>query len=482
MLAKLKGAGWVAALVVVALSAAVQAQAPPAAVRAEVTAVGAAPDADISLPSGNPVLSLRRAVEIALERNPLRKAALADEKIAAAEVRSARSALLPHFAFNETATRGNDPVYAFGTRLRQGRFAQGDFALNRLNYPQPIGNFSTRFTGQWNLFDSFASWANVRRAETLRNAAAQQLTRTDQETVFRVISAYYALLLAHKQMEVAAGTTRTADAILKSTKARYNSGLVVESDYLASQVNSAARQQELIRATNHVALARAQLTNALGVTTDATYEPAATLTQRTLPQAALEEAEKQALENRPDLKQIHLQESAQKQGVHAAQMAFGPRLNAFASWGFENPTLFAGGGGNNWVSGIELQLDIFSGGAKTAQLAREKAMQEKMAALREAAVNSVRLDVRRAWYDADAARKQVAVAHASITQSQETLRISHNRYGAGLTTITDLLRAEDAARRSQTDYWQAVYDYEVAHANLQLATGTLNANSPAVSQ
>jgi outer membrane protein TolC len=163
-------------------------------------------------------------------------------------------------------------------------------------------------------------------------------------------------------------------------------------------------------------------------------------------------------------------------------MAFGPRLTAFASWGLENPTLFAGGGGNNWMGGLELQVDLFSGGAKSAHLAREKAMQEKLAALREAAVNAVRLDVRRAWYEANAARKQVEVARSSISQSQETLRISHNRYGAGLTTITDLLRAEDAARRSQTDYWQAVYDVETAHASLQLAMGTLNAQSSAVPQ
>ena len=134
------------------------------------------------------------------------------------------------------------------------------------------------------------------------------------------------------------------------------------------------------------------------------------------------------------------------------------------------------------MGGIELQFDLFTGGAKSAHFAREKAMQEKMAALREAAANAVRLDVRRAWYVADTARQQVEVARASITQSEETLRISHNRYGAGLTTITDLLRAEDAARRSQTDYWQAVYDYETAHANLQLATGTLNAQSSAVPQ
>jgi hypothetical protein len=32
----------------------------------------------------------------------------------------------------------------------------------------------------------------------------------------------------------------------------------------------------------------------------------------------------------------------------------------------DNPTFLAGGGGNNWLGGIELQIDLFQGGAKRA--------------------------------------------------------------------------------------------------------------------
>jgi len=49
-----------------------------------------------------------------------------------------------------------------------------------------------------------------------------------------------------------------------------------------------------------------------------------------------------------------------------------------------------------------------------------------------------------------------------------------------MTTITDLLRAEDAARSALTNYWQAVYQYLVGYASLELATGSLNSQSPVV--
>ena len=172
-------------------------------------------------------LTLQQAVNIALEKNPQRKAALADTKAASADVKEARSFLLPHVTFSETATRGDDPVYVFGSKLRQQRFTTADFALNILNTPAPFGNFATRFGGTWNLFDSFASWRAVNRAERVKDAAGHQLERTDQEIVFRVVDSYYGVLLARKQLEVAeqsdengAGHSRSQQGSLRKRRRR----------------------------------------------------------------------------------------------------------------------------------------------------------------------------------------------------------------------------------------------------------------------
>src|ERR1019366_3302326 len=283
-------------------------------------------------------LTLQQAVSISLEKNPERKAAFADTKAASADVKEARSFLLPHVTFSETATRGNDPVYVFGSELRQQRFTTAEFALNVLNTPTPFGNFATRFGGTWNLFDSFGSWRGVNRAERVKDAAGHQLERTDQELIFLVVDSYYGVLLARKQLEVAEQSMKTAQAILDRSKDRLDSGVVVESDYLSAQVRLATRKPELIRAQNNLALARAQLSTAMGVSTETEFDPTDTLAERSLPTTSLEEAEKQAVEMRPDLKQVRSQEAAQQQSVSIAKSAFGPRVNAFAGWEADNPT------------------------------------------------------------------------------------------------------------------------------------------------
>jgi len=425
-------------------------------------------------------LTLQQAVNVALEKNPQRKAAIADTKAASAEVREARSFLLPHLSFSETATRGDDPVYVFSSKLRQQRFTAADFALNKLNTPQPFGDFTTRFGGSWNLFDSFATWHGVSRAKHLNEAVKHQLDRTNQEIVFRVVTSYYDVLLAAKQLEVADQSAKTAQSIMDSSQARFESGLAVESDLLTAKVRRAARQQEVIRARNTLEVARAQLNTAMGIPIESPHRFTEGLAEYLLPIPALQDVENQALTNRPDLKRIASEEAAQRQSVSMAKSSFGPRVNAFAGWEMDNPRFIAGGGGNHWMGGIEVQFDIFQGGAKRAALSRQRALEEKLVAMKQGASDAVRFEVRRAYYDVDASRQQIEVARAAIAQAQESLRINQDRYNGGLTTITDLLGAEDAARRSQTDYWEAIYHFRTSYANLELASGNLNPQSPVV--
>jgi outer membrane protein TolC len=425
-------------------------------------------------------LTLRDAVNIGLEKNPVRKAAVADTLAASADTQTARSFLLPHVTFSETATRGNDPVYVFGSRLRQQRFTEADFALNRLNSPLPFGNFSTHLGGTWNLFDSFASWHGLTRARLMDEAIKHQLDRTEQEIVFHLIESYDAVLLAAKELDVAEHAAKTAQAIVDRSQVRFDSGLVVESDLLTAKVRLASRHQEAIRTRNNLALALAQLNTAMGVPMESLFVLTQTLSEPQLPALSLPDLESRALSSRPDLKRIAAEQNAQRQNVAIAKSAFGPQLNAFAGWELDNPTFLAGGGGNNWVGGLELKIDLFAGGSKRAEVSRQRALAEKAAAMRQAATDGVRLDVRRAYYNLDASRQEVEVARLSIAQAESSLRINQDRYETGLITITDLLGAEEAARRSQTDYWEAVSGLRTSYASLELATGSLNSQSPSV--
>lgn len=428
-----------------------------------------------------PRITLEQAVTTALERNPVRKAALLDRRAAAEGIKEARAALLPQLTLTESYLRGNDPVFVFGGKLRQQRFGAPDFGLNALNRPTPFGNFGTRLSGGWQVFDSGVNWNRMLQAKQRSTVAQRQLDRTEQQLIFRVIDSYMALLLAQKQAQVAEDAVKTSQAILDRSSARVDSGMAVESDLLSARVDRAARQQELIRARNGLQVSRTALNHEMGVPLETEYEPVEVLAERVLPDVSQTDAESRALSHRPEIAEANLGADIQRKSAAMAKSAIGPKVNVFASWEADNPH-FAGGGGNNWTTGVEVQVDLFSGGAKLARVQHENLLADAAAARRDSLLSSVRMEARKAYFEFDSARQQVEVARAAVQESKESLRISQNRYEAGLSTITDILRVEEAALRAQTDYWQAVYRLQTSYANLELASGTLDTNSPVVKQ
>lgn len=417
-----------------------------------------------------PGLTLRQAIDRALGGNPQTAISRANEDDARAAAALARTQLLPQLNFTEDISRGNDPVYVFGERLREGQFTQADFALNALNHPQPIGNFSSRFSGSWLAFDSFKTQKQIRRADLFRKSAASLSKAADEQIVLRVVDAYQSILYAQRQVDVAGHEEQTAEALLAQVEDRVKAGLAVESDRMAAAVNLAARKEESIAARGDLDLAWAELSEDMGAP-DLQPSPLHAIEPHTYPPSSLEEELQLAARTRPDLAGLGEAGQAQNQAVGAARSDFGPRISAYGDWE-EDRGSPASPGSNDWVAGVQISVDILPVG-KRQQLARESAARQRIQAQEAQARAQVRLEVSRAHIQRQTAELSLATARAAMDQSAESLRIVKNRYNAGLATITDLLRAEDAERESQSNYWHAVYASAMAYAQLLYAEGTL---------
>jgi outer membrane protein TolC len=415
-------------------------------------------------------LTLRQAIQQALGQSPEAAIARAGSEEAKSAAVMARAALLPQLNFTEDLSRSNDPVYAFGSRLRQRRFTQADFALNALNRPQPIGNFSTRFSGSWTPFDSLKTQREIRRADLIKSSSESSAMSADQRIVLRVVDAYQSVLYAQREIEVAEHEQETSSALLDSAQDHVKAGLAVESDRMSALVNAAARQEELIAAQGDLELALAELREAIGAP-ELKIAELKPIEAHVFPQQPLEEELATAAKMRPDLTVLGYAQRAQASAVGAARSDFGPRVNVYGNWEEDRGSL-ASSGGNNWVAGVQISVDILPFG-KRAQLARENAGKQRINAQLAAARLHVRTEVSQAHIRRQTAALQLETARAAMEQAAESLRILKNRYGAGLATITDLLRAEDAERQSQSNYWHAVYGNSMAYAQILYSTGSL---------
>lgn len=426
-------------------------------------------------------LTLRDAVAIALQQNPALQAASEETVAAEAHLAQARAAGYPRMDFSQVFTRGNNPVYVFGTLLTQRQFTAANFALPGLNAPAPLDNFQTRFDGQWLFFDSFQSRHRTRAAQQMKTAADFQTEQERQNLIFRIVQAYYGVVVARENLAAAAEALHTAQASEKRVRDLVDAGLVVPSDLLSAQVFRAQMEERYIRTENQLQLARMTLANEMGISLDTWPEPSEPLTEPAPMEFAMELWERAALSERPALRAAELRRQAAGSNTRVVQADFGPKLGLQASFERDAETL-GGPSGTNWVAGVRLDLNLFSGGADRARLAEARARERQTERQLEAFRSSVQLEVRRAYLEAKAAEKRAATARGAAEQARESLRIIQNRYEAGLTDITDLLRAQTAQLEARTAWLAALYDWHVARAALERAAGRLTPESSILGQ
>lgn len=424
-------------------------------------------------------LSLSQAAKIALENNPSLRASAAEIDAARARHEQVRAGFLPRLWFEENFTRGNNPVYVFGTLLTQRKFTERNFELASLNAPTPVNNFQSRFNVSLRLFDSWRTERAHQQAKLSARLADAAAERTRQELLLRVVRAYYELNVARANVKVAADSVRTAQSNLERAQALYDAGMIVGADVLSARVHFSAMRQEELRARNRANVAAAALDFELGVPETTAYELPEVLPEPESLAAALEDLQQAALTERPEFQETELQRAIAQKGSEMARSSFGPSLSLYANWEADRVT-FASSGGTNWFLGTKIELNLFNGGADRARLAEARARERQIEAMKALLASRIRLEVRQAYLDLDAARQQVELTRSTADQAAESLRIIENRYEAGLATMTDLLRAQTDWHRARVGHLAARYDWQITRALLERAVGRLRPGSPAL--
>ncbi len=425
-------------------------------------------------------LSLRQAVDLALHSNPLAAAADAGEKEAEARVHQARSGYLPRVQFSESIQRGNNPVFVFSSLLTQHQFGDANFAIGSLNRPDAMNNYQSQLTVEQVVFDARQSRRNVEAAGFTRQVAGEDTRRSHSDIILNVLRTYFGVTVAEKSLGVARQSVDSARADLERAESIYQTGRSTRADVLAVRVHLAAMQEQQIRASNDLAVARAALNGALGVSLDRTFELTTPLeSSGGAPESTFEEYRRLAAENRPEMRQAELAQRLARTQEQIAGVGYWPQV-AFQGMFEADRQKFFSKGGTNWFTAVTLRWNLWSGGETKARMEQARFAESRAEALRKHADSSIHLEVRKAYLDLSAAAQRVEVASAAATEAEEAHRIIQNRHQAGLITVTELLRSEVALAGARTRRLAAVYDYRVAAATLEHAAGTLAADSATV--
>jgi outer membrane protein TolC len=425
---------------------------------------------------GQDPLALRDAVKLALSRHQAIAAADAAVRAAGSRVQQARGGYLPKIQYSEVYTRSDNPVFVFSSLLTQHRFTEANFGIHTLNRPQTLSNFQSQLGLEQNVYDGGRTRQGVRAAELGRDLSAEQSRRAQMDVVAGVVRAYYDAVLTEQSLHTADEAVRSAQADVNRAKAVRQAGMSTDADVLSMEVHLAGVREKQIRRRADLNVARAALNDALGLPLDTAHRLSGALIPAPLPDEEVREYETAALEQRPEARQTRLAASLAETQTSAARASLLPEV--FVRGVFEaDRERFVTRGGANWLASVGLRWNLFNGYADRARIEEASFLLRRARADRQRMDSAVRLEVRRAWEDVRSAQVRIEVAQAAAAMAEESLRITRNRYEAGLGTVTDLLRNETALLEARTRHLAAVYDQRMSAVALALAAGALNADS-----
>ena len=416
-------------------------------------------------------LSLNEAVERAISKHPSIAATQSGIDAAEARVREAQSGRLPKVNYSESWQRSNNPVFVFSSLLTQRQFAESNFAIGALNNPSALNNFQSVVSIDQPIYDAGLTKRATATAELGRDLATEDKRKAEQQSIGRVAAAYYGVLLAGDMGQVADAAVRSAESDLERAINVRDAGMSTDADVLSIRVHLAAMREQQIRRRADLSVAEAALNEAMGEPLDTHFSLTTRLTAPAFaPHAA------SGIIARPEIRQAKLAGQIAESQTTAARAAYLPQVFARAAFEADRQR-FVTRAGANWFTGVTLRWNLFNGFADRARIEEATSAVTRAHALEHQATEGVKLEVRRAQADLDAAGQRIGVTESAVAQAEESLRITKNRYEAGLTTVTELLRSETALAEAQSRRFAAVHDQRLAGVALEFAMGTLNPNS-----
>ena len=421
-------------------------------------------------------LSLRQAVQLALRENKAIAESNAGARASAARIEEARSGRLPKLNYSESFTRSDNPVFVFSSLLTQHQFGVENFSIGPLNRPDSINNFQSLLSVDQPIYDAGQTRNAVKSADLSRQMSVEEQRRTRMQVISGVVKAYYGAVLAAESLKTAAQAVRSADADFERAESVRAAGMSTDVDVLSIRVHLAAVTEQRIQRAADLEVALSALNDALGLPLDTRHTLTSPLTPADMPDLELASLERDASSTRPEARATHLEADMARTQLDSARSTLRPQVDFHAAFEADRQQ-FINKGGANWLASVGLRWNLFNGNGDKARIEESNQFLERAHADEQRVDSAVKLEVRRAWADLRAARQRIEVTKAAVAEADESLRITQNRYEAGMSNVTDLLRNETAVLESRTRYLAAVHDQRIAATMLELAAGRLSPDS-----
>ncbi|MDQ2833000.1 MAG: TolC family protein [Acidobacteriota bacterium] len=419
-----------------------------------------------------PVVTLEQAVALARANEPGFAAASAAARVSQLDRSIARAALLPGAVYHNNFLYTQPAEASTGS----GNASVGSPAIT--STPRFIANNAVHeYTSQGSVTETIglAQLTAVARASAAAAVASAELEIARRGLVSTVVSLYYGSLAADRKLAVTQRAAREADSFTTLTQQREVAREAAHADVVKAQLQQQQRARDLADAQLQQQRARLEL----GVLLYPDPRQPFSLTPAPAPaelpgQAQIETA---ARGHNPELMSAAASLQVDTLNVRAARAAYLPDLGLNVAYGIDAAQFAARGpdGVHNlgYSASATLDIPIWDWLSTQHRIRQAEILRNAAKVTLTFAQRRLVAQLEEFYAEAATARDQLASLGLSVRTAEESLHLTRLRYTAGEATVLEVVDAQNSLTTAELAREDGTVRYEVALANLQLLTGTM---------
>ena len=408
------------------------------------------------------MLTLEDALRIALEENPTVQ--IADQTVEAKKYakRGTYAALWPEISASATYQR-----YIKKQRLH---FSGQTIEVGTAN------NYSAGIQAALPVVNA-QLWLSLKLSAMDVELAVEQARGSRVDMVEQVSKAFYQVLLAKDSYNVYKRVYDNAVENHKIVEKRYSVGQVSEYDFITSQVSVANAEPNVFNAQNSIVVALWQLKALLGLDLDKDIDCAGSLADfEALMNAHIDM--NLNLDNNTTMRQLDIQERMLEKSVEMVKSTNLPTLALSINYNITSMSENFKFSEYQWnpysVAILSLNVPIFAGGKRRAELAQAKINLQNIQLQRENAERQLHTAMMQYSTTMETNLKQYHASSQTISQAKRGYDIAVKRYEVGGGTLVDIDNSQLAYTQAELSRSTAIYNYLVNQVSLEKVKGTLS--------
>ena len=309
------------------------------------------------------------------------------------------------------------------------------------------------------------------RTEVANQQAAEseaQIEIVKREVGIRVRKAYYDLLLSADEHRIHDQQMQLSKEALESATVKYTVGRVPQQDVLKGQIAITRLADHLVMLDEEQQSARAELNTLMGRDPGAPLEVIGEYgTPKTLP--SLEELERIALENRPELKAIAATGNVADAQLALARKAYTPDFTVAGGYMLmPEGSMFR----NNYMAEVTVSLPWLNRRKHDDEVKEAQAAADVVRFEQNAQVNAAFLEIQQALIQARAAERSLKLYRDTLRpQAEAALKSAAAAYQHDRTDFLNLVDSQNMLLDIESSYFKTAANFDARVAELERAIG-----------